>query len=149
MKRGLLFTVLVAFCTCVQAQSPVTWKYSAVKLGEKTYEIKLAAAIQPGWHLYSQTTPDGGPLPTKINFNKNPLLTLTGAIKEIGKLVSKHEEVFDIVTKYYSDRVEFAQTVTLKSRAKTNVTGTLEFMVCNDTQCLPPSTLSFSIAIDN
>ena len=58
------------------------------------------------------------------------------------------EDVFDLVTKYYSDKVEFVQTINLKTTAKTNITGTLEFMVCNDTQCLPPATLNFSVTID-
>ena len=148
MKRGLMLGSLMAICVYVQAQTPVSWKYSATKLNEKTYEIKLTAAIQPGWHLYSQTTPDGGPLPTKINFNKNPLLNLDGVVKELGKMISKHEDVFDLVTKYYSDKVEFVQTINLKTKARTNITGTLEFMVCNDTQCLPPATLNFSVTID-
>jgi thiol:disulfide interchange protein DsbD len=130
------------------SQSPVKWSYSSVKKDNNTYEVKLTASINSGWHLYSQTTPDGGPLPTKIEFNKNPLLNMDGNIKELGKMVTKYEDVFGIDTKYYADKVEFVQTVKLKGKAKTNISGKLEFMVCNDTQCLPPATVPFTVKLD-
>jgi thiol:disulfide interchange protein DsbD len=129
-------------------QSPVKWNYSATKKDKQTYEVKITASINPGWHLYSQNTPDGGPLPTKISFNKNPLLVMDGDTKEVGKMVTKHEEVFGVDTKYYADKVEFVQTVKLKGKAKTNASGKLEFMVCNDQQCLPPTTVSFSVTLN-
>ena len=148
MKRAWLLCLLLGLRASVWAQSPVSWKYEAVKVGDKTFEVRLTATIKAGWHLYSQTTPDGGPIPTKISFNKNPLLDLDSAVKEVGRLVSKHEEVFDITTKYFADRVEFVQRIKLKSKAKTNITGTVEFMVCNDTQCLPPATVNFSVGLN-
>ena len=37
--------------------------------------------------------------------------------------------------------VDFVQTVKLKGNIKTSVAGSVEFMVCNDSRCLPPSTI--------
>jgi thiol:disulfide interchange protein DsbD len=128
--------------------SPVRWSYTAVKKDALTYEVKIIASINSGWHLYSQATPDGGPVATKISFNKNPLLTMDGTPKEDGKMVTRYEEVFGVDTKYYADKVEFVQTVKLKGKAKTNATGKLEYMVCNDQQCLPPTTISFNVALN-
>jgi thiol:disulfide interchange protein DsbD len=128
--------------------SPVKWSYSANKKDNQTYEVKISASINPGWHLYSQTTPDGGPVATKISFNKNPLLTMDGTAKEVGKMITRYEEVFGVDTKFYADKVEFVQTVKLKGKAKTNVNGELQFMVCNDQQCLPPSTINFSVVLN-
>jgi thiol:disulfide interchange protein DsbD len=130
------------------AQSPVKWAYSAVKKDKQTYEVKITASINPGWHLYSQKTPDGGPVATKISFNKNPLLKMDGETREVGNMVTRHEDVFGIDTKYYADKVEFVQTVSLAGKAKTNASGKLEFMVCNDQQCLPPSTINFSVLLN-
>ena len=47
-----------------------------------------------GWHIYSQTTPEGGPVPTTIEFTKNPLVNLQGTAKETGKMEQRHEELF-------------------------------------------------------
>jgi DsbC/DsbD-like thiol-disulfide interchange protein len=147
MKKLVMVTLAVTGFLLAAAQNPVSWQYTATKKADKTYEVKITATIGPGWHVYSQTTPEGGPLPTRIVFNKNPLLTLEGGVKEVGKLESRFEEVFGIDTKFYSGKVEFVQTVKLKSAARTNIGGSVEFMVCNDNQCLPPSTLNFSVLL--
>src|ERR1700684_3287514 len=80
----------------VWAQAPYTWTFTAKKTAEKTYEIHCTVDVNAPWHTYSQFTPEGGPLPTKFSFSKIPLYTLVGAVKENGKLNTRHEEVFDI-----------------------------------------------------
>lgn len=54
-------------------------------------------------------------MPTEIGFSKNPLATLTGQPKELGKLITKHEEVFGVDVKYFENIVTFVQVVELKS----------------------------------
>ena len=68
-------------------------------------------------------------------------------VKEVGKLETKFEDVFDVDTKFYNDKVEFVQVVTVKGNAKTNLSGTVEYMTCNDRECLPPKSVPFSIAL--
>ncbi len=128
-------------------QNPVTWTYSAKKLGDKKYELRLAATVEGGWHIYSQTTPKGGPFPTTIKFVKNPLVIPAGKIKEDGYMQIKHEEVFGVDVHYYDEKVEFVQVVTLKANVKTSISGSVEFMVCDEEKCLPPKTIPFSISI--
>jgi DsbC/DsbD-like thiol-disulfide interchange protein len=70
-----------------------------------------------------------------------------GKVKELGKLEQRHEELFGVDVKQYSDKVEFVQVIKLKGKVKTSVAGSVEFMVCNDSQCLPPSTKKFSLEI--
>jgi len=101
--------------------------------------------IEAGWHTYSQTTPDGGPVRTSINFAANPLVELTGKPAEVGKLDQHFEKLFGVDVKQFSNKVDFVQKVKLKKPVKTNVTGTIDFMVCNDHECLPPSNQSFSV----
>ncbi len=149
MKKYLLLFVLHYFLLSVSfAQTPYAWSFKATKVADKTYDIHCVADVQAPWHTYSQFTPDGGPLPTKFIFSKNPLYGLDGVVKENGKLVVKHEEVFGVDVKYFEGSVDFVQRVKLKGSAKTNFSGTVEFMVCNEQQCLPPSTQKFSIALN-
>lgn len=149
MKK--LISTLVFICVCLiagaQVQNPVKWNFASKKVNETTYSVMITATIDPGWHVYSQTTPEGGPVPTAITFSKNPLITLNGSPKEIGKLEQKHEPLFGVDVKQYSKVVVFQQSVKLKGKAKTALSGTVEFMACNDEMCLPPSTQKFSIAL--
>ena len=138
---------LVAFCSNAQMKNPVQWVFTAKKINATTYEVHLTATIEDGWHVYSQTTPDGGPTATTVSFAKNPLLTLEGSPKEVGKMEQKHEELFGVDVKQFSKKVDFVQVVKLKGKAKTSVNGSVDFMTCNDNQCLPPKTQKFSIAL--
>ena len=104
--------------------------------------------VKQPWHTNSQFTPDGGPLPTKFEFAKNPLYSLSGPARENGKMITKHESVFDVDVKYFDGKVDFVQIVKMKRVAKTNLNGSVTFMVCNDEQCLPPTTQKFSLALN-
>jgi len=148
MQRFFILSLFIFFTINAFAQhSPVKWNYSAKKIGDKTYEIHITAALQDGWHTYSGSTPEGGPLPTTVSFTKNPLLIMVGKIKEDGKMQQKYEEVFGIDVKYFSNTVDFVQVIRLKSNVKTSVTGTIEYMVCTDKECLPPAKAPFAIAL--
>lgn len=137
----------ISFSADAQLKQPVKWSYKLKKLNATTYEVHITATIEKGWHVYSQTTPDGGPVPTVIQFTKNPLITLVGSAKEIGKLEQRHEALFGVDVKQFSNSVSFVQTLQVKAAVKTAVSGTVEFMVCNDRECLPPATNKFSLSI--
>jgi Disulphide bond corrector protein DsbC len=141
------FLVLISNMLFAQIQSPVSWTATSKKIGDKTYEIRLTANINQGWHVYSQTTPDGGPVPTTISFTKNPLVVIDGKTKEIGKLEQRHEDLFGVDVKQFSNKIDFVQVVKLKAPVKTSVDVAVEFMVCNDKQCLPPATKKFTVAL--
>jgi Disulphide bond corrector protein DsbC len=149
MKKMISFALAICFVYVSQAQvSPYNWTYSSKKIADDEYELHFHMDISSPWHTYSQFTPDGGPVATKFSFAKNPLYTLEGTVKEDGKLIKKYETVFGVDVKYFSDKVDYVQVVKLKSKAKTNFSGSVEFMVCNDKECLPPSTQKFSIALN-
>lgn len=149
MKKLVTASFLLLFTNLLfaQIQNPVSWSVTAKKINDKTYEIHLTADIQKGWHVYSQTTPDGGPVPTSFTFAKNPLLTYEGKAKEIGKLEKHAEPLFGVDVKQFSNKVDFVQLVKLKANVKTSADVAVEFMVCNDRQCLPPTTKKFTVAL--
>lgn len=147
MKKIIGILLLLAISSMGIAQ-PVQWQFSIKKIDKDTYSWTAKATISGNWHLYSQHTPEGGPIPTSILFTKSPLIELTEKVKEVGKLVTKREEVFDMDVKYFEGSVEFVQNFKLKRKVKTNITGTIEYMVCNDKECLPPKKQSFSLAVD-
>jgi thiol:disulfide interchange protein DsbD len=148
MKK--LFTALLLFALPVlasaQIENPVKWSFVSKKINEKTYELHMTATIDPGWHLYAQEAGEG-PVPTSFKFSKNPLVAANGRVKEDGKLHKAFDKNFDSELKYYENQVNFVQTVTIKGKAATKVKGSVEFMVCDDHQCLPPKEIEFAIGV--
>src|SRR6185436_4546402 len=124
----------------------VKWTYSAKKIAEKTYEVHLTANVNGNYHMYAQEGGDG-PISTTFTFAKNPLVALQNKPKEVGKMKKVYEEAFKSEVRYYEKSVEFVQLVKLKGNAKTTLAGKVEFMVCNEKQCLPPSEVDFSVNV--
>jgi DsbC/DsbD-like thiol-disulfide interchange protein len=143
----LFLFVIITGQAFSQVKNPVKWTFASKKIDQVSYEISLTATLEPGWHVYSQTTPDGGPSATVISFTQNPLIVLDGPVKEVGKLEQKYEELFGVDVKQFSGKVVFVQTVKLKAKAKTAVNGTVEFLSCNNKECLPPSSQKFSVSL--
>jgi DsbC/DsbD-like thiol-disulfide interchange protein len=143
----LMFLVIGSMAISQTTKDPVTWNYVAKKKADNTYDIILTATLPKPWHIYSMKTGKGGPIPTKILFKKHPLISLFGAIKENGKMESMYDENFETEVKYYANKVEFVQTIVLKGKVKTNITGSVEYMVCDDERCLPPTTKTFEIKL--
>ncbi len=148
MKK-LVSTLALAFLgvAAFAQENPVSWTTKSEKVNASTYKVTITATFAEPWHIYSQTTPDGGPVPTKFTFNKNPLVTLVGATAEKGDLKTTHDKNFGVDVKYFSNKVDFVQTVKVRGSVKTNVSGTVNFMVCDDHQCLPPSDQTFSVKL--
>jgi thiol:disulfide interchange protein DsbD len=148
MKKLILPVIFLLMVSAGFAQSnkEVQWTYSAKKIGEKTYEVHLAATIGGDYHMYAQNGGDG-PVSTTFSYTKNPLLSLEGKTKEVGKMKSKFEDAFKSTVRYYEKSVEFVQVVKLKGNGKTSLAGKVEFMVCNDRQCLPPADVNFSVNV--
>lgn len=149
MKKGIVFFALLILTAVsfAQIKSPAKWTYAAKKVGAGMYEVAVTVNLEKGWHIYSQHTPEGGPVPTSFDFIKNPLVTLQGSIKENGKLETHFEKLFGVDVKQFSNKVIFVQKVKVKANAKTSLSGNVEFMLCNDRECLPPTTQKFSVAL--
>jgi thiol:disulfide interchange protein DsbD len=149
MKSARLFALLLlALPVLAHAQiaNPVKWTFTSKKINATTYELHMTATIAANWHLYAQEAGEG-PVPTTFKFTRNPLVTTSGKVKEDGKLHKSFDKNFDSELKYYEKQVNFIQTVTIKGKVTTNVKGSVEFMVCDDHQCLPPKEIEFSISV--
>ena len=141
MKRTMLFSLALLVTTLVMAQSSkeVRWTYTAKKIAAKTYEVHMTAAIGGDYHMYAQNVGGDGPIATSFKFTKSPLFTLEGPVREEGKMIKKFESAWNHDVNYYEGTVDFVQVVKVKTNAKTALAGQVEFMVCDDHQCLPPS----------
>ncbi len=144
--KTIFFTLISFFIVTVsfgQILNPVKFSYSTVKKGNNQYEVHIKTFVEPRWHIYSIFNPDGGAQPTALTFtNGKPI----GKAKEAGKMKTIFEKVFNVDQKYFETNVDFIQTVKVVPGTK-KVSGTIEYMVCNDKQCLPPKAVAFDIAL--
>lgn len=141
MKKIYLFLFLaIVSLASVQSQilDPVKWSTSIKKISETEYDLISKATIDKGWHLYSQVVPDNGPLPTVFTFEDNNDYQVVGKIKE-SKGTTELDPVFDMVITFFSNTATFTKRIKLNGDKGTTIKGEVEFMVCDDTRCLPPA----------
>ncbi len=141
MNKFFLYLLLtIVSLSTVQSQilDPIKWSTSVKKISETEYDLISKATIDGGWHLYSQVVPEGGPLPTVFTFEENNAYKTIGKVKE-GKGVTELDPVFDMIITFFSNTATFTQRVQLTGDKGTTVKGEVEFMVCDDTRCLPPN----------
>ncbi|RFZ81422.1 sugar transporter [Mucilaginibacter terrenus] len=148
MKKLLLavVAVLMAFGAKAQIENPVRWSYAAKKVSATEAVVYLKATIDKDWHIYSQTVKDGGPVKTSFTFSPSKEYTPIGKTIEPAP-ISKFEKVFGMNVGYFENSVVFQQKVKLKSAKAAAVKGKLEYMVCNNSKCLPPEEVEFSIPL--
>jgi len=139
----LVFALVLMLNSSGQILTPVTWTWKAEPTVPGEYKLTFTAKIDKGWHTYSQYIGDGGPVPTKITFDsKNNDVKLVGKTTETGpKIHEGHDPVFDMQLKYFE--LELVCTQVVKIIRDTKLKGTIEFMVCDDSRCLPPDDKDF------
>jgi DsbC/DsbD-like thiol-disulfide interchange protein len=143
----LLLAVLSGSLAIAQSSKEVTWTTSSKKINAQTYEVHMTAAVGGDYHIYSQHPGGDGPIPTSFKFKKSPLVTPVGIVKEVGKVVKKFESAWGYTVAYYEKEVDFVINVNVKGNAKASLAATVEYMVCNDHQCLPPADTDLNIKI--
>ena len=130
-----------------QVFEPVKWSTSVEKISETEFNLISTATIDAGWHLYSQDVPENGPVPTSFIYDDEG-----GKIKVMGNTMEEEghtvdDPVFEMRIKYFENKAVFKQKIELNASIKI-VNAFVEFMVCDDEKCLPPTeeNLTFNIS---
>jgi thiol:disulfide interchange protein len=124
-------------------EDPVHWTIApvggkaVVAPGANAY-FEIKATVDPGWHLYSPTTPPGGPIITKIQVSPNSLLKSSHIFRP--QPVRQLDPNFQIDTETYTGEAVFLAEVTAADNAagQTNVEAAVRYQACSDVKCLPP-----------
>jgi thiol:disulfide interchange protein len=139
MKKLIL---AIAFLTICFGQSqiltPVKWTTSVEKVSDTTYKLISTASIESGWHLYSQNVPEDGPIPTSFTYDDSAgNIKITGnTLEGEGHIID--DPIFQMKIKYFEKSAVFVQEVEASEKL-TTINGVVEFMVCDDGRCLPPT----------
>jgi thiol:disulfide interchange protein DsbD len=146
-KLYTLLLVLLVLQSQAQIENPVKWSYNAQKTSKNEANVQIKASIQKGWHLYSQFIEDGGPIPTSFTFSPAKDYQLEGKVSESPKAVTAFDPNFGMKIAWHETQVIFTQKIKTTSD-KFTLKGVLEYMVCNNNKCLPPTEQEFSIPVD-
>jgi hypothetical protein len=145
----IVLVVLLALVTVAgQAQSGIKWKYAVRKISEDTCEVHITAYVSPSWHIYSQYMEEGGPQPTVIQFEDKAGFEAIGPVQEVGHAITRHEQVFDMDVTYYTDSVGFVQKLLKKSKMASVISGSVNYMICREDQCLAPTIVRFKVQLE-
>jgi thiol:disulfide interchange protein DsbD len=137
-----LYLVSVALLPAAK-EDPVQWTLTPapgsaqVAPGSKAY-FELKATIEPGWHLYSPTTPPGGPIITKIKLANSPAVPSSRIYRP--QPLRKLDPNFQLETETYSNAATFLieGTTSQSATGTSTVEAIARYQACSDTKCLNP-----------
>lgn len=140
---NLLLSLFLGISTFLP-KSPVNWTFYSEKNAANEYKLVFTATIENGWNIYSQyLESDEGPVRTTFTFNDPANVELLGKNEESGDIKKAKDEMFDMVVIKIKNKGVFTQRIKVKDISKP-ITGTVEYMCCNEMQCLPPKSVPFS-----
>jgi len=133
MKK--LFSVLLLLLTTIsfaQIQDPVKWESQIEKSSDSEYIITLIGSIEENWHMYSQHTPMGGPLPTEFIYENAEGNYEFDEKAEESEYIVQYNDVFEVDEYYFADEVTFKQKITVTNPEVKNIQLTLFYQACVD-----------------
>lgn len=144
--RILLLTV-VSLGTAVGSMAQnAAWKSTVEPLGDNAYRIVLEASIPQPYHMYDMGPYEGGPNATAIVFTPGDGVTLEGGVQQLSTPHRYYDTTFGMEIGTFSGKARFAQRVKL-SVPESSVKARIEWMLCDDTSCMPPDDTEMTIAI--
>ncbi len=140
---SLLIVILIPLLSFTQILDPVKWTFRVDQTNPEEATLLLIAKCDPGWHLYSQDIPPNGPIPTTFTFEQNSHYELVGKVREPKAIQEKDPQFDNMLLKYFADKAIFRQKIKIISNQDFTVKGMVNFMCCDDHQCIPPADVDF------
>src|SRR5690606_21010678 len=130
-----LLTILVLFITGLgfsQIQDPVKWKSSIEKISDTEYQIKLEAIIEGEWHMYSQFTPDDGPVAMECRYGN-----AEGAYEPQGKAAEsaytvQYNDVFEVDEYYFAKEAQLTHNIIITNPEVHTIQLDVFYQACTD-----------------
>lgn len=144
----VLSIFLFSFTSYAQIITGAQWTFTVDQKNDKEAILVFKAKIKEKFHIYSQfLQSNDGPIATSFTFKKNKNFTTVGKVEE-GHAEEVFDQQFQMNVKYFANEAEFKQKIKINSPDKFTVTGTLEYMACDDRMCLPPEPVDFEFVIN-
>ena len=115
-----------------QILDPVKWKFKTEKISETEFNLVLEGTIDSGWHVYSQFTPDGGPIPFELKFAESVgNYELVGKTKE-SKTRKEYNPVFEVDEVFFENKIVLTQKVKIVNSKTRNIKLKIDYQACKE-----------------
>ncbi len=151
MKKSnlLVFFFLAIQLINSQVLKPVKWSSRTEKISETEFNLIVEAKIEKDWHVYSQFTPDDGPLPLELKFaNTKGNFELVGKAKE-SKFEKKMNEVFGVEEYFFENQARITQKVKIINPNLSKITLNIDYQVCKEVCINDKNSFIFDIPVIN
>lgn len=134
-KYFALIALIFGFFANAQILNPVQWKTKVVQKSATEFELVMDATIENEWHMYSQFTPENGPLPTVFDYkNAKGNFNLVGKTKE-SPYKKVYNDIFEVDEYYFAKTAQFKQVIKVTNPKVKEVKVYVEYQVCKE-QCI-------------
>jgi thiol:disulfide interchange protein DsbD len=113
--------------------SHVAWTVTPESVSDGKALLRAAGKVEPGWHLYSASTPGGMP----TSFQIGPETAVSGVRIFQPAPKKAFDQNFGTDTETYEGDVAFLIEVGLKGAAPASLEIKARYQTCTDTQCVP------------
>jgi hypothetical protein len=153
MMRKLILTAALAARLAAAPADPVAWKLqnpiaASFKPGAR-FTVKLLAAVQEGWHLYSLKPMTEGPIATRIWIAEGQPFLLAGAVRAPEPRVMQ-DPSFGMEVELYEGEAVFTLPVRVApgtAPGAQKLVVSASYQSCNSKLCLPPKTVKVEVPI--
>jgi hypothetical protein len=79
MRKSIILALflLISLNGISQIWEPVSGSFHMRSKGNNEYEIVLKAIVEEHSHIYAMNIPEGGPIPTTVQFEASPIMNLS------------------------------------------------------------------------
>lgn len=147
--RHTLSLCLLFLVGVLQAQilDPVDLEFQVKDLENNRAEITATVFMDPGWHVYSITTPDTSfIIGSEFNFEENENYQLAGPLEE-PEPHTEYDPNFEETLSFHSDKAVFRQVIEKLSDEDFEIKAEFVYQTCNEATCLPPEYIDTTFLI--
>jgi thiol:disulfide interchange protein DsbD len=141
----IVFTFFAVHSLSAQVLKPTTWTSKIEQNSDTEFTLIFQGNSEKDWHVYSQFTPEDGPLPMEFDFKDQQ-----GNYKLIGKAVeSKYEKVFNetfgVDEYYFSGKFTIKQKIQILNTSLKTINVQVDYQVCKEVCINAREKFTFSI----
>ncbi|MDR3137873.1 MAG: thioredoxin family protein [Tannerellaceae bacterium] len=138
-----LFLSFITFSMQAQILTPVLWNIER-KSGGEIDTLFFKAICEEGWHVYDVNLPANGPISTSVSFETVKGVEWMGELSTLVPPEKVYDAAFNMELRWFDKEVSFFIPFKITDTTEFHLTGELEYMACDEEQCLPPERIPFS-----
>lgn len=140
----LVLVLMIPFSVKSQMVDPVKWNIQLNQLSDTELEVVFDATIDEEWHVYTNTLPEGGPVPTSVEWEKLNNVKLIGDLTPHSTPIKEIDLVYNLELSWWEKTANLTQKLhIIDPKQGYDIEGYIRFMSCTNGTCQAPKNVSF------